>query len=145
MRWPLVAERPQLRKEHERQWHGSVLAIDRSGRLATWSHNLHIALLGMLLLAVGCGSHGPVIVPSHQLSTFPVQSQSVRVETAAPFVEHIELREATLQFPTLRGVVSAFDAPWRIRVLQQPLTLDTRDGLRVEMLPALSSTAPIHG
>lgn len=111
--------------------------------LATLSHICHIALFGMLLLAGGCGPLRTVVVPSDQLLTWPIQSESVQVETAEPFVEQIELSMATLQFPTLRGVVAAFDAPWRNKVLLQPLSLDTRDGIGVEVLPAIPSTAEI--
>jgi hypothetical protein len=121
----------------------NLSALFTSCRMATLSHTVHIALFGMLLLTLGCGSLRTAVVPRDQLSNFPIRSESVQVETAGPFVEHIELRQATLQFPMLSGVVTAFDAPWRIRMLQQPLRLNTRGGMGVEVLSDRSPIAPL--
>lgn len=130
MRW--------LRKhDTERWWRPNVRAFQRGTQGSAPHHRVHIALLGALLLIVGCGPPRAVVVPNEWLSTWPIHAEPVQTETAAPFVERIDLRAATLQFPYLTGVVDAIHAPWLVGVLQKPLSLDTREGLRIDSLPAI--------
>lgn len=131
MRW--------LRQPHDEQRRPrSVRRIERGSRPPVRRRSVPIALLGPLFLMVACGPPRAVVVPNEWLSTWTIQSEPVQTETAAPFMERIDLRTATLRFPDLTGVVTAFHAPWLGGRLQESLSLDTRAGLQVDPLPAIT-------
>jgi hypothetical protein len=130
MRWQKSDEPRHQQRDHERR-----LAIDLRSRVVLLSRHFHIVLLGLLLLAVGCGPPVAVTVPNDLLPTWRIKMEPVQIETAAPFAEHIDLRAATMQFPRLTGIVAEFHAPWRVGILKKRLSVDTRDALRVELLP----------
>lgn len=143
MRWQQIDGHPHRQRAHKRCCCRNGLSSAFRNTTAVLRYGFQLAQFAALLLILGCGPPRAVVVPSYQLSTWRIQSEPVQIETAAPFVERIALRAATMKFPLLTGVVSAFDAPWAVGVLQKPLSLDTRDGLQVEVLPPTKPTTDL--
>lgn len=90
----------------------------------------------LLLVTEGGCIEQAIVVPNSALRTMKIRDQHLEVEASAPFHEHLELDDASLQFPYLYGKLVALKS-WRPFVPNTWVLFPGVDATQISLLPPL--------